>query len=114
MTNYRSDTQSKLDIILNKVCVASKCYSIKPMAGQTAEVDNKSIGWQEQVTLHYLISPLDVTESKSMYSQCLINGQESLKKKTDSLVTDFICLEHAHDNFVVSYALLSVLEPFSL
>lgn len=115
MTNYRSDTQSKLDIILDKVCVASKRYSIKPMAGQTVEKDNKSsrctnytgisecglhIGWQEQVTLHYLISPLDVDEAKCTYSQCLINGQVDSKRTTDSLVTDFICLEHAHGHFM--------------
>lgn len=129
MTNYRSDAQSKLDIILDKVCVASKRYSIKPMAGQTGKNDKKSsrhtapsgisdcglqIGRQEQVTLHYLISPLDVNEAKCTYSHCLINGEGASERTSDSLVTDFICLEHAHDRFQVRYTTPYSIKCFSL
>jgi len=118
MANYRSDSQSKLDIILDRVCIASKHYCIKPMITQIRAkvesseevnkqdvlVDGLGIGWQEQVTLHFLISPSDMNESLCTFSECVVKGRKvaqlSLKSKKYSSITDFICLEHAHEHFI--------------
>jgi len=106
MTNYRSDKQSDLDIFVNSISVASKLYKVKPLVPQnlsgsiegTRSKIGHSIGWREQVTMHYLISPVNSTPFKCNLSECSL-GTETVNHKNESRVTDFICLEYAHDKF---------------
>ena len=108
MTNYRSDKQSDLDIFVNNIAVASKLYTVKPLINQDPKItleNNKpntghSIGWREQVTMHYLISPAKSVGPKCIISECSLGGK-TIEQKDDSQVTDFICLEYAHDKFKV-------------
>lgn len=113
MTNYRSDKQSDLDIFVNNISVASKLYKVKPLVprdlnndiqGEKSKIGH-SIGWREQVTMHYLVSPVNSFTSKCTLSECSL-GVGSTKPKDESRVTDFICLEYAHDKFKVSEPML--------
>ena len=133
MTNYRSDRQTKLDINLDRICVASRYYRATQLPGQLGESDPLGseahlqelnggptsvlrIGWQERVTMHYLIVPMGADDSKNgaryTLSQChLIDGKSDIAKDDSQFlegsdagglaVTDFICLEHAHEKFKV-------------
>ncbi len=111
MTNYRSDRASDLNILVNKISVASKLYEIEKLMGNDIEdiIDAKkselgqSIGLREQVTMHYLIKPITATDRKSLVSECHLGNSEVLESaKNSAKVTDFICLEYAHDKFKVS------------
>ena len=124
MTNYRSDRQAKLDINLDKVCIASRYYRVKQLVRQLGESEDLGsetdlevhlgseatleIGWQEQVTLHYLITPLEPDEVAYTLSECRIAKNSLIYSpltNTNSLVTDFVCLEHSHEHFLVSFSL---------
>lgn len=105
-TNYRSDRQSQLDISLDKVCIASRYYQAKALASQLdvgtgdgQDPERPEIGWQERMTLHYLITASnDADQGKLLLSQCCHFGSEGGDSQSDVL-TDFICLENAHDRF---------------
>ena len=110
MTNYRSDQQNDLNIFVNKISVASKLYEVKPLITQdkiNSTKDSKvatghSIGWREQVTMHYLISPITPSNSNCVVSECTL-GEPSFEQKDESKITDFSCLEYAHDKFKVTH-----------
>ena len=76
MTNYRSDKQSDLDIYVNNISVASKLYKVKPLVPRGLNIESEkskighSISWSEQVTMHYLISPVNSVVSKCTLSEC--------------------------------------------
>lgn len=113
MTNYRSDRQTNLEIDLNEISVASRDYVIKPLIGEGNDpyeeqkevcISNK-LRWQEQVTVHYLISPLENSiQEDCAVSHCSVkkNLEDINSRASNETVTDFICLENAHDNFTVS------------
>lgn len=110
MTNYRSDQQNELDIFVNKISVASKLYEVRPLITQDTDhaIEDKrsnmghSIGWREQVTLHYLISPIIPRSSKCVISECSLGKTASKQINDGSKITNFICLEYAHDTFKVT------------
>lgn len=111
MTNYRSDRASDLNILVNKISIASKNYEIKRLIANDIEdiIDAKkselgqSIGLREQVTIHYLIKPISTVDRKSLISECHLGSNEALESENNGAkVTDFICLEYAHDKFKVS------------
>lgn len=91
--------------------VASRYYEInrlidtltytKDVEGTAHEqsIEPIKIDWQEQVTLHFLISPIHRDE-KSYLSKCLLPSEWS-DNYTDVSVTDFICIEHAFEQFTV-------------
>jgi len=121
MTNYRSDRQTSLEINLDKICIASRYYRVQQLPDQLGESDLYpsnaqqqqlygmpasllQIGWQERVTMHYLIIPFeDEEEAKYTLSQCHLVGENSNSSGTslfnESEITDFVCLEHAHERF---------------
>lgn len=110
MTNFRSDKVSDLNIYVNKITVASKVYEVKPFMIQDAVnmIDESTskighgIGCREQVSMHYLIRPIVPNKFKSAISSCSLGDSRALEIENGSKVTDFMCLEYAHDKFKVN------------
>jgi len=107
MTNYRSDKQSENEINVNNISIVSKHYSVKPLVAK--DIINKSkmghsVGWQEQMTMHYVVSPTNSDDSTSCtLSECLLGGINSVQQINGGMTTtDFISLEHAHDKFKIA------------
>ena len=135
--NYRSDRDSKLEIYLNKICIASRHFEIRQLQGQVDSDDlsqslistadgssnnnhpvspSLKIAWQERVTLHYLVVPIErvndtlVTFSTLLFSSGNKMVSESLlpqmSRRYGAQVTDFMCRERAHEVFSVSLCIL--------
>lgn len=125
--NYRSDRDTKLEIFLNRIFIASRHFEIKQLLGQVDShdlsqpliasseggSDNSSlkIGWQERVTLHYLVVPIETDNSSVKFSTLLFSSGDKVTEsfpqtiqRYGSQVTDFMCRERAHDVFSVSQA----------
>ena len=118
--NYRSDRDSKLEIFLNKICVASRHFEIRQLLGQVDSdnllqsigssgsdlAESLKIGWQERVTLHYLVVPIEGADTNVTFSTLSFSkGNEPLTKsgcQHGAKVADFMCRERAHDVFIVS------------
>lgn len=127
--NYRSDRDSNLEIYLNKICIASRNFEIRQMLGQVDSQDlsqsliassgsaagsSLKIGWQERITLHYLVVPIERANTSVTFSILSFpcgnkNMSESLpetRRWYGAQVTDFMCRERAHDVFTVSLGIL--------
>jgi len=110
MTNYRSDQETDLAIFVNTVTVASKLYELKPLIfenkGDIIDAKKSSIGhaigWAEQITMHYLIKPIDQGNAVCSISNCSVGNTMTYEPERGSNITDFICLEHAYDKFKVN------------
>ena len=132
--NYRSDRDSKLEIFLNKICIASRHFEIRQLQGQVASGDlsqslisntdgssscsgttspaspSLKIGWQERVTLHYLIVPIArsnetfVTFSTLLFSSGneMSHALPRMNRQYGAQVVDLMCRERAHEVFTVS------------
>jgi len=122
LMNYRSDRDTGLYTGLNvnfdNLYVISRHFEVKQLQGQVTsdgdsnslipvDVDNKpsalEVGWQERVTLHYLVAPIVGTIGPCKISTLPFSndGSTSLDdvKNGDTKLTDFICRERAHDEF---------------
>lgn len=103
MTNYRSDKKDDTDqeICLEKISVASKNYKVKALI-EGDKRSGHSIGWREQVSLHYLIIPKTVSVPGDVISHCsaLTHASET-QDIYGSTIADFTCLEHAFEEFKV-------------
>ena len=126
--NYRSDSDTKPEIYLNKICIASRHFEIRKVLGQVDARDlsqnllasvsdsgvSLKIGWQERVTLHYLVIPIEVNRTSVSFSTLSFSrGDETameslplIDHRYGAQVTDFICLERAHELFTVSQCLV--------
>jgi hypothetical protein len=113
--NYRSDRDTKLEINLGDVCIASRNFKVQRMEGQVQpETRSKSqslqIGWQERMTLHYLVVQTQTSNTFSTLSTLssskndLIDRENPLKSNDSTHVTDFMCRERAHEVFTVRYS----------
>lgn len=127
--NYRSDRDTKLQIYLDKICIASRHFEIRQLKGQVdsndlsksliefhSDCDHGSslqIGWQERITVHYLVVPIDVDNVPVSFSTISFSsGNEMISKslpqlldsRTGGKVTDFMCRERAYEVFTVSRA----------
>merc|ERR1712194_649067 len=131
LMNYRSDRDSKLEIFLNKICIASRHFEIRQLQGQVASGDlsqslisntdgssscsgttspaspSLKIGWQERVTLHYLIVPIArsnetfVTFSTLLFSSGneMSHALPRMNRQYGAQVVDLMCRERAHEVF---------------
>mmetsp|Transcript_1241 Transcript_1241/g.2203 ORF Transcript_1241/g.2203 Transcript_1241/m.2203 type:complete len:647 (+) Transcript_1241:74-2014(+) len=115
LMNYRSDRDSKLEIDLNKICVASRHFEIRQLPGQVEPVDfdnpsstSLKIGWQERVTLHYLVVPTENVNSAfvaistllfSSGNKMLLSNRRTEMNQNGAQLTDFMCRERAHELF---------------
>mmetsp|Transcript_27462 Transcript_27462/g.55151 ORF Transcript_27462/g.55151 Transcript_27462/m.55151 type:complete len:1702 (+) Transcript_27462:4357-9462(+) len=114
LMNYRSDRDSGLDINFDNICVISRHFEVKQLQGQfisdgvsnsLIHVDDEpsalEVGWQERVTLHYLVAPIAGAVGPCNISLLPLSndGNASVVKNGDAKLTDFICRERAHDVF---------------
>eukprot|EP00804_Cyclotella_cryptica_P024493 CCRYP_017559-RA/>CCRYP_017559-RA protein AED:0.26 eAED:0.26 QI:1717/1/1/1/1/1/5/475/1401 len=110
LMNYRSDRDTKLEINLGNVCIASRNFKVQQMEGQVhPESRSKSpslqIGWQERMTLHYLVVPIQTNNTFSTLSTISsikndsIDRENPLKSNDSTHITDFMCRERAHEVF---------------
>jgi hypothetical protein len=110
--NYRSDRDTKLEINLSNVCIASRNFQVKQLEGQvypdhTSNASTLQIGWQERLTLHYLVVPIEMNADSSIRnlpcsSDNGIACENILLSKNRTHVVDFMCRERAHEVFTVS------------
>lgn len=132
LMNYRSDRESNLEIYLNKIFIASRHFKVRQLSGQvdvndefespTPCIDSDpathslKIGWQERVTLHYLVIPLENLEKPTFTLSTLSfstgNNDHSIssgdvKHYNEGHITDFMCRERAFDAFSVSVHCMS-------
>jgi hypothetical protein len=126
LMNYRSDRDTKLQIYLNKICIASRHFEIRQMKGQVDSndlskslsefhpdcdpVSSLQIGWQERITVHYLVVPKDFASMPVLFSTISFSSENEmvpnslphlLDRQTGDKVTDFMCRERAHEVFMV-------------
>lgn len=129
LMNYRSDRDTKLHIYLDKICIASRHFEIRQLKGQVDSndfskslyelsdcdpVSSLQIGWQERITVHYLVVPIDVANtpvsisaiSFSIDNQTISTSvPQLLDHRTGGKLADFMCRERAHELFLVSQSL---------
>ena len=104
VTNYRSDQPEQLHLLVDQLTLASRSYKLQPLPGQIVASDGQvRLGWQERVTLHYRVLPLDEPSSTCLLSQSILstgstNRTLSLQASSSSLL-HFLCLERAHAQF---------------
>jgi hypothetical protein len=107
MTNYRSDKSSELDVVLDKLCILSRHYRMELLEGQLGafkmEASPFRLGWQERVTLHYRVIPIEDSSTSCMLSECQfakegVEVAECLAGPT----TNYLCMERAQQEFQVS------------
>ena len=127
--NYRSDGHTKLQIYLEKICIASRHFQIKQLLGQvdsddlsqsliespqkTDPVSSLKIGWQERITMQYLVVPIEVSHMPVSFStltfssgnEMVLNSLPQIDLLHGAKVTDFMCRERAHEVFTVSLRL---------
>ena len=118
--NYRSDRETNLEIDLQNVCIASRNFQVKQLEGQVYAERNPQqssvrIGWQERITLHYLVVPVATIATcfstiKSLSSSGNDNTafDKSLLSSNCKHITDFVCRERAHEIFSVSTLVILV------
>lgn len=104
MTNYRSDSSSELDVTLDKLCILSRHYRMELLDGQLVPTKSTStpfrLGWQERVTLHYRVIPLDEASASCMLSECqFAEGQVVMAECLTGPTTNYLCIEHAQHEF---------------
>jgi len=120
LMNYRSENARKLEIYLNRICIASRHFEVKQLQGQVETCDlsqvpgnfdsilSLKVGWQERVSLHYLVVPIEVNSTSVSFSTLSFSSGDKtvLQSQRDGAqVTDFMCLERAHELFMVSQSL---------
>jgi hypothetical protein len=127
--NNRSDSDNRLEIYLNKICIANRNFEIRKLPGQVDISDlsqyllatvgsndsslSLKIGWQERVTLHYRVIPIEVDTTSVSFStftfsrddEMALESQPLIDHRYGAQVTDFMCLERAHEVFTVSQLL---------
>ena len=106
MTNYRSDRSSELDVTLDKLCILSRHYRMELLQGQLGDIKTEAspfrLGWQERVTLHYRVIPLDSPSAACMLSECqFAKGQVEVAECLAGPTTNYLCMEHAQHEFQV-------------
>lgn len=105
VTNYRSDNSSDLDITLDKLCILSRHYRMELLEGQLGMTTNSDaspfrLGWQERVTLHYRVIPLDEAAAGCILSEChFAEGQVEMAEYLAGPTTNYLCIEHAQHEF---------------
>jgi hypothetical protein len=108
LTNNRLDRPTDLFITLDQLSLVSRYYRLEALPGQF--MTNESfgnvlqIGWQERITIHYRVLPLETESSCSLLTECPFseNGSSTTRECASSEIADYLCLEHAFESFEVS------------
>lgn len=106
-TNNRLDRPTDLFITLDKLSLVSRYYRIEPLPGQF--VTNASfgnvlqIGWQERITVHCRVLPLEAGSSTCLLIECPFaeDGSSVTRECASSEIADYLCLEQAFESFEV-------------
>lgn len=87
------------------MCILSNNFVIKPLIHHSSKpsvnessFENKIMSWQEQSVTHFILTQPESKPSHSGLSQCIV-GHSNRDSLVQSSLTDFICLEHAHEQF---------------
>jgi len=115
LMNYRSDRETKLDIYLDKISIASRYYEVRQLGGQmdsnalrthagSGSVSSSlCLGWQERVTIHYLVVPLESQNPAFTLSTLSFSGSsQKFSGGHGGSLTDFMCRERAHEMFILA------------
>lgn len=101
MTNNRTDRPDHLELVIDTLSLASRCYRLEPMAGQVETT--ATLGWQERITVHYrVVGGDDFATGACILSECNLNDETSAATTIEAVsshLLDFLCLESAHDEF---------------
>jgi hypothetical protein len=87
--------------------MASRKYKLEIIPGQFSTSDQIAnllqIGWQERLTVHYRVLPLEAHDSFAQLSECPFNedADASRQKCATSNALNFMCLERACETFEV-------------
>jgi hypothetical protein len=107
LTNNRTDRPTDLYVTLDKLSLASRHYRLEALPGQFStdeQVGNVlQIGWQERMTIHYRVIPLDEESKTCLLSECPFTEKAACETKecVASEATDYLCLERACETFEV-------------
>ena len=108
LTNNRTDRPTDLFVTLDKLALASRHYRLEILPGQFTTSDQVAnvlqIGWQERMTVHYRVLPLEDESRTCLLSECpfLEDGDVSIAECMKSDGMDFLCLVWAAETFEVS------------
>ena len=96
--------------MLEKLSLSSRSYRMERLTGQFAGNESSTglttleLDWQEQVTVHYRITPLDRQGSSCLLSDCPFAEEKSTSGECIlSSEADYLCLEKASERFEVSW-----------
>jgi hypothetical protein len=112
MTNYRTDQSTEPSMHIDKLSILSRHYRIEPLEHQLADTASEAsviqLGWQERVTMHYRVIPLEVESEACTVTECPLDGGSNtvVRAYTAAEAGGFLCLKHAHDEFQVSAPLV--------
>ena len=107
MANIRADRPTDLYLTLDKLALVSRHYRLEIIPGQLTTSDELGnvlqIGWQERVTVHFRVVPIDDQNPLCQLSECPFR-QDAPATSQDCIKTnmaDFFCLERAFETFEV-------------
>lgn len=103
-TNNRTERPDKLELVVEKLSLASRCYRLESLPGQFSDRDGAKLGWQERITAHYRIVACEGQSSSSScrLSECTLSAADEHTRISDaasSPLLNFLCLERAHQTF---------------
>ena len=93
---------------LDKLSLASRHYRLEALPGQFSSTEQLAnviqIGWQERMTVHYRVIPLEEESRTCLLSEVTFSekAESNTKECVASDSTDFLCLERACETFEVS------------
>ena len=107
LANIRTDRPTDLFLTLDKLALVSRHYRLEVLPGQFTTSDQTGnvlqIGWQERVTVHFRVVPIDDENPLCQLSECPFR-QHAGATSQDCIKTtmaDFFCLERAFETFEV-------------
>lgn len=101
------DRPTDLYITLDKLSLASRQYRLEVLPGQLSTSDQIAnvlqIGWQERLTVHFRVVPIEGVSSLCELSECpfLEDAVTTSQTCVKSGAMDFVCLERAYETFEV-------------
>ena len=99
------------DIFLETLSLASRRYRLEPVPFQFEGSPKSNVsgepwrlGLRERVTVHYRLIPVEEDNTVCLLSSCCFtNSETSSVDCVSSPALNFVCLERAHERFMVSH-----------
>jgi ER-Golgi trafficking TRAPP I complex 85 kDa subunit len=100
IANDRNDRPDHIGLLLDKVTLLSRSYSLEPLPGQFAGCHAR-LGWQERAAVHFRVVPIETSTEAIRLSHCVFENTQkavpSLGPSTSALA--FACLDRAYEAF---------------